>query len=94
MFSELDGTGGRFRSRTSRGIPPRDSALIYSGNAPGNAGEFYLTYDGSRFSCPIGQIAGNLFLTFDAGVECLPGPDSFIHYCGPRYLHFALAQQG
>ncbi|QLH16992.1 DUF3830 family protein (plasmid) [Paracoccus pantotrophus] len=93
VFSDLDGEGRGVPFENITSYPAVGSVLMYPGNMQGNAGELYIPYGGNRFSCPIGQIAGNHFLTFDAGVEKLSELGRLIRQCGARDLHFALARQ-
>ncbi|WP_323718507.1 DUF3830 family protein [Paracoccus aminovorans] len=94
VFSDLNDSGREVPRENVTSYPAVGAVLMYQGNAKGNSGELYIPYGGNRFSCPVGQLAGNHFLTFDTGVESLPELGRFIRHRGAQDLHFALARQG
>ena len=93
VFADLAGAAHDVPFENITSYPATGSILLYPGNAQGNAGEIYIPYGGNKFCCPIGQIAGNHFMTLTASMETLRDFGRLVRYGGEQTLHFKLAAQ-
>lgn len=88
IFCGLDNSAKRIPFESATSYPAKGEVLMYPGNELGNTGEIYIPYGGNRFACPIGQIAGNHFLTIEEGIERLPEFGRFVRHKGAQEMQF------